>query len=104
VLIGRTSAEWLERLTKADVPCGPVLTRNQMIRHPHIAALELLEEYDHPQAGRLRQARNAARFAGTPASIRGPAPVLGQHTDEVLTEIGYAASEIAELRAAGAAG
>jgi crotonobetainyl-CoA:carnitine CoA-transferase CaiB-like acyl-CoA transferase len=104
VLIGRTSAEWLERLTKADVPCGPVLTRNQMIRHPHIAALELLEEYDHPQAGRLRQARNAARFAGTPASIRRPAPVLGQHTDEVLTEIGYTASEIAELRAAGAAG
>jgi crotonobetainyl-CoA:carnitine CoA-transferase CaiB-like acyl-CoA transferase len=104
VLIGRTSVEWLERLTKADVPCGPVLTRNQMIRHPHIAALELLEEYDHPQARRLRQARNAARFAGTPASIRRPAPVLGQHTDEVLTEIGYAASEIAELRAAGAAG
>jgi crotonobetainyl-CoA:carnitine CoA-transferase CaiB-like acyl-CoA transferase len=104
VLIGRTSAEWLERLNKADVPCGPVLTRNQMIRHPHIAALELLEEYDHPRAGRLRQARNAARFAGTPASIRRPAPVLGQHTDEVLTEIGYAASEIAELRAAGATG
>jgi crotonobetainyl-CoA:carnitine CoA-transferase CaiB-like acyl-CoA transferase len=100
VLIGRTSDEWLERLTKADVPCGPVLTRNQMIRHPHIAALELLEEYDHPQAGRLRQARNAARFAGTPASIRRPAPVLGRHTDEVLTEIGYTASEIAELRAA----
>jgi crotonobetainyl-CoA:carnitine CoA-transferase CaiB-like acyl-CoA transferase len=104
VLIGRASAEWLERLTKADVPCGPVLTRNQMVRHPHIAALELLEEYDHPQAGRLRQARNAARFAGTPASIRRPAPVLGQHTEEVLTEIGYMASEIAELRAAGAAG
>src|SRR5438874_3836828 len=104
VLIGRTSAEWLERLPKADVPCGPALSRNQMIRHPPIAALELLEEYDHPQAGRVRQARNAARFAGTPASIRRPAPVLGQHTDEVLREIGYEASEIAELRAAGAAG
>src|SRR5438067_129828 len=104
VLIGRPSAEWLERLTKADVPCGPVLTRNQMIRHPHIAALELLEEYDHAQAGRVRQARNAARFAGTPASIRRPAPVLGQHTDEMLAEIGYTANQIAELRAAGAAG
>jgi crotonobetainyl-CoA:carnitine CoA-transferase CaiB-like acyl-CoA transferase len=104
VLIGRASADWLERLTKADVPCGPVLTRSQVIRHQHIAALELLEEYEHPQAGRLRQARNAARFAGTPASIRRPAPVLGHHTDEVLTEIGYTASRIAELRAAGAAG
>jgi crotonobetainyl-CoA:carnitine CoA-transferase CaiB-like acyl-CoA transferase len=104
VLIGRTSAEWLDRLTKADVPCGPVLTRSQMIQHPHIAALELLEEYDHPQAGRLRQARNAARFSGTPASIRLPAPVLGEHTEAVLGEIGYSAGQIADLRAAGAFG
>src|SRR5205807_7080677 len=44
VLIGRSSVEWLDRLTKADVPCGPVLTRSQMVRHPHIAALGLTEE------------------------------------------------------------
>jgi crotonobetainyl-CoA:carnitine CoA-transferase CaiB-like acyl-CoA transferase len=75
-----------------------------MIRHPHIAALELLEEYDHPQAGRLRQARNAARFAGTPASIRLPAPVLGEHTEAVLGEIGYSGREIDELRSQGALG
>jgi crotonobetainyl-CoA:carnitine CoA-transferase CaiB-like acyl-CoA transferase len=104
VLIGRSSAEWLDRLTKADVPCGPVLTRSQLIQHPHIAALELLEEYDHPQAGRLRQARNAARFAGTPASIRLPAPALGAHTEEVLGEIGYSAGQISDLRTQGAFG
>jgi len=101
-LIGRSSAEWLERLTKADVPCGPVLTRGQMIRHPHIAALELIEEYEHPKAGRLRQARNAARFSGTPATISRPAPSLGEHTDAVLAELGYSPAEIAELRATGA--
>src|SRR5207248_849726 len=104
VLIGRSSAEWLERLTEADVPCGPVLTRNQMARHPHVAALELLEEYDHPAAGRLRQARNAARFSATPAAIRRPAPRLGEQTDEILAEAGYSAAEIAGLRAAGAFG
>lgn len=102
-LIGRSSAEWLDRLKKADVPCGPVLTRNEMIRHPHIAALGLLEEYEHPKAGRLRQARNAARFSATPAAIRRPAPGLGEHTDEVLAEIGYSADEIEALRTAGAA-
>jgi crotonobetainyl-CoA:carnitine CoA-transferase CaiB-like acyl-CoA transferase len=102
VLIGRPSAEWLERLTKADVPCGPVLTRNQMIAHPHIAALELTTQYDHPRAGTLRQARNAARFSATPATIRRPAPALGEHTEAVLAELGYAAEEMAELRAANA--
>jgi crotonobetainyl-CoA:carnitine CoA-transferase CaiB-like acyl-CoA transferase len=103
-LIGRTSAEWLERLRHADVPCGPVLTRNEMIRHPHVAALQLLEEYDHPKAGRLRQARNAARFSQTPAAIRRPAPALGEHTDEILAEAGYSAAAIADLRAENAAG
>jgi crotonobetainyl-CoA:carnitine CoA-transferase CaiB-like acyl-CoA transferase len=103
-LIGRPSAEWLEKLTRADVPCGPVQTRNQMIRHPHVKAMEIVEEYGHPKAGRLRQARAAARFSATPASIRSGAPGLGEHTDEVLAGIGYSASEIAALRAAGALG
>ena len=103
-LIGRRSAEWLDRLTRADVPCGPVLTRSQMISHPHVQAMELVEEYAHPKAGRLRQARAAARFSATPAGIRSGAPGLGEHTDEVLAETGYSPAEIAALRAAGAMG
>ena len=86
VLIGGKSAEWLDKLTKADVPCAPVLTRNEVIRHPHVAALEIVEQYDHPEAGRLRQARAAARFSATPTAIRSGAPALGEHTDEVLGE------------------
>jgi crotonobetainyl-CoA:carnitine CoA-transferase CaiB-like acyl-CoA transferase len=103
-LIGRPSAEWLDRLTRADVPCGPVQTRNQMIRHPHVQAMEIVEEYGHPKAGRLRQSRAAARFSATPPSIRRGAPGLGEHTDQMLAEIGYSAAEIADLRAAGAFG
>jgi len=75
-----------------------------MIRHPHVQAMEIIEEYGHPKAGRLRQARAAARFSATPASIRRGAPGLGEHTHEVLAEIGYSAAEIEVLRAAGAMG
>jgi crotonobetainyl-CoA:carnitine CoA-transferase CaiB-like acyl-CoA transferase len=86
------------------VPCGPVLTRNQMIRHPHVQAMEMVEEYNHPKAGRLRQSRAAARFSKTPPSIRQGAPALGEHTETVLAEIGYSEVDIAGLRAAGAFG
>jgi crotonobetainyl-CoA:carnitine CoA-transferase CaiB-like acyl-CoA transferase len=103
-LRGRNSAEWLDRLTRADVPCAPVLTRNAVISHPHVAAMEIVEEVKHPQAGRLRQARPAARFSATPSSIRLPAPVLGEHTNQILAEIGYSVEEIAILRAEGALG
>jgi crotonobetainyl-CoA:carnitine CoA-transferase CaiB-like acyl-CoA transferase len=98
-LLTRPAAEWLERLDAVQVPCGPVLTRNQVIRHPQVAALGLVVEAEHESAGRLRQTRAAARFSKTPTAIRRGAPALGEHTAEVLAEIGYSAQEIENLRA-----
>src|SRR6266478_1326745 len=97
-LISRPSAEALQSLTNAGVPCGPVLTRNEVIRHPQVQQMEIVVETEHPVAGRLRQSRPAARFSRTPAVIRHGAPALGEHTQEVLAEIGYSAAEIAALR------
>ena len=100
VLRTRTSAEWLRRLRAEGVPCAPVLHREDLLTDPQIAANELIVESEHPHAGHMRQARPAARFEQTPADIRRPAPLLGEHTDEVLHELGLDGAEIADLRRA----
>ena len=104
VLRTRSSAEWLERLEAADVPCAPVLRRREVAGHPQVAANDTVVESEHPRAGRLRQARPAARFSGTANELRRGGPVLGEHSDEVLAELGLGAAELAELRAAGVVG
>ena len=98
-----TSTDVIERLEAEDVPCAPVLTRRQMIRHPQIAANEVVMEVEHPTSGTLRIARHPARFSASPTSVRHSAPALGGHTVEVLSEAGFSADEIREFQAAGAA-
>ena len=88
VLRTRSAAEWLQRLTAEGVPCAPVLTRSRMIQHPQVVANGVVVETEHRHAGRLRQARPAARFSATPTSFRLGAPALGEHTEEIMEEIG----------------
>ena len=94
VLLEKPATEWLLTLDDAGVPCAPVLTRKQMIEHPQIKASDIVVEYEHQHAGRLRQARPAARFEGTPTSIRQGAPLLGEHTYDLLAEVGYSDQDI----------
>ena len=97
VLRTRPADEWIARLEAEDVPCAPVLTRTDAINHPQVVANEIVVETLHHLAGSVRQARPAARFSATPTEHRRGGPALGEHTAEVLGEIGYTADQIAAL-------
>ena len=101
VLATRSSAEWLDRLDAEGVPCAPVLDRHEVFEHEQVRINEMVEELEHPVAGRIRQPRPAARFDRTPAGIHRHAPMLGEHTDELLREMGMDADA---LRAGGVIG
>jgi crotonobetainyl-CoA:carnitine CoA-transferase CaiB-like acyl-CoA transferase len=88
VLKSRTTQEWLDLLDAEQVPCAPILPLSEVIHHPQIEENKLIFESDHPVAGRIRQARAAARFDDTPTTLERPAPTLGQHTEEILKELG----------------
>ncbi|MGZ4682312.1 MAG: CoA transferase, partial [Acidimicrobiales bacterium] len=95
------SREAMARLEAERVPCGELIAPADLPDDPHAVAMGLFEQFDDPVAGRVRLPRHPTRFASTPAAIRGPAPGLGQHTDEILGELGLA-DRIDELRSTAA--
>ena len=103
-LVTRSLEEWLVLLERAGVPCAPVLKRAEVADHPQVKASEIVVETDHPHAGRLRQARNAARFEGTPTEMQRGAPHLGEHTNELLAELGFTSMEVSALAEASVVG
>ena len=96
-LLTRTTAEWMDLFAKADIPFGPMHTLDSLIDDPHLAAVGLLQDMDHPTEGKLRMTTPAATWSRTPASVRTPAPTLGEHGAEILREAGYADEAIAAL-------
>ncbi len=104
VLRTRQAAEWLDVLTRAGVPCAPVLTRTETLSDPQFVANGLVVEVDHPAAGRIRQGRPASRFSATPQAIRTPAPGYGEHTIDALLAAGLSQADIAAFGRGGAFG
>ncbi|MYI75127.1 MAG: CoA transferase, partial [Acidobacteria bacterium] len=93
---------WLALFEDHGVPCGPINSYADVFDDEQIAAREMVVETDHPTLGRLRTLGSPLKMSRTPPQSGRPAPLLGQHTDDVLREAGYAPADVAALRAAGA--
>ena len=102
-LLKDTTENWMRRLSAHDVPCAPVLARDQVYKHPQVADNGTIIELDHPQAGRIRQTRTPARFSNAPPGMAAPAPRLGEDTRDVLAKAGYDPESITALIADGIA-
>jgi len=97
-LAERDTDDWVERLLGAGVPVGPILDYAQVTDDPHTRAREMVVEVEHPVEGVVRALGVPVKLSGTPGGVRRAAPLLGEHTDEVLREYGFSADEIAALR------
>jgi crotonobetainyl-CoA:carnitine CoA-transferase CaiB-like acyl-CoA transferase len=97
-LVGDTAAAWLAKLNAAGIPCGRINTVAQAFEEPQTAARRMVETIEHPEAGPLKMVGSPFKFSDTPTSMRRGPPVLGEHSEEILRDLGLDAGAIAKLR------
>ena len=97
-LASRTTAEWIEILTKAEVPCGPIYSIDQVFDDPQVKHIGAATTVKSPKLGEIRIVNQAVKLSRTPARMASAPPEVGEHTDEVLAEIGYDKAAINALR------
>jgi len=98
----RTKLEAMAELNKHDIPCGPILSMKEIAEEESLRATGTVVEVDHPTRGKYLTVGNPIKLSDSPADVR-RSPLLGEHTDEVLTQVlGYSAKELAEIKASGA--
>ncbi len=98
----KTTREWIDLFSEIDIPGGPINTIDQVFQHPQLVARGMVVEVTHPTAGRVKLVRSPMNLSRTPPQVRQHPPLLGEHTDEILSNLlGYTREQIEELRAQG---
>lgn len=101
-ILTKTRDEWFQIMKEADTCVSPVLELDEVINDPHFQYREMFPEFEHPTQGRIKQLGTPIKLSETPARFRSFSPILGQHTDEILKDLGYTKKQIEELRKSGA--
>ena len=105
IFLTRTYEEWEAILVPAGIPLGAINTIDEVVSHPQVASRNALVESDHPVAGAVRVVGPPVRMSATPGAVRSPAPLLGEHTDDVLhAHLGLDDNAIEALRRSGVIG
>jgi formyl-CoA transferase len=99
LFLTRSNEDWFKLLTEAEVPCAPVQSIDQVFQAPQVLQRDMLMEVQHPTAGKVRMAGIPVKFSVTPASLRMPPPLLGEHSAEILQDwLGMSTAAIDDLK------
>ena len=103
-ILSKTSQEWLVILEEVDIPAGPVNSPEDLLNCPHLTAVKMFPEVDHPTEGRMRHIKVPVSFSKTPGGLYEHAKVLGENTEQILSDLGLSDTDISDLYKSGAIG
>jgi len=98
LITAKNGEEWLKILTDAGVPCGPIYTIDKIFADPQVLHRQMLQELNHPTAGKIKVTGIPVKLSDTPGEVKSAPPVLGQHTEEILTALGYSDKDVTKLK------